>query len=247
MGSKNRHSKELLPIILKSRAEGQWYVEPFVGGANMIDKVDGNRIGSDSHRFLIALLIHVQNNSDMPDFIPEDKYANIRLQINSNVFIDPDWLIGFIGFCCSFGGKWMGGYARGQAGNNNSRNYCGESKRNLLKQAPNLCGIKFYNENYLNLTIPEGSIIYNDPPYFGTTSYKDNFNHDIFWDWVRHKSLSGHTVFTSEYTAPGDFISIWSKETIANFSLQNNIDKSRIEKLFIHESQFDKFSEAQND
>jgi len=33
MGSKKRHAKELLPIILKDRQPGQWYVEPFVGGA----------------------------------------------------------------------------------------------------------------------------------------------------------------------------------------------------------------------
>ena len=31
------------------------WVEPFVGGANMIDKVDGKRIGNDSHKHLIAL------------------------------------------------------------------------------------------------------------------------------------------------------------------------------------------------
>lgn len=33
MGSKARHAKELLPIILANRKQGQWYVEPFVGGA----------------------------------------------------------------------------------------------------------------------------------------------------------------------------------------------------------------------
>ncbi len=55
MGSKNRHAKELLPIILKDRQPGQWYVEPFVGGANMIDKVDGNRIGADSNEYVAAL------------------------------------------------------------------------------------------------------------------------------------------------------------------------------------------------
>ena len=43
MGSKARHAKELLPIILKDRKEGQWYVEPFVGGCNMIDKVTGKQ------------------------------------------------------------------------------------------------------------------------------------------------------------------------------------------------------------
>ena len=31
MGSKNRHSKQILPIILKDRSPEQWYVEPFVG------------------------------------------------------------------------------------------------------------------------------------------------------------------------------------------------------------------------
>ena len=44
MGSKARIAKYILPIILKDRKEGQCYVEPFVGGANMIDKVDGQRI-----------------------------------------------------------------------------------------------------------------------------------------------------------------------------------------------------------
>lgn len=55
MGSKNRIAKHILPIILQDRKDGQWYVEPFVGGANMIDKVEGNRIGNDIHSYLIAL------------------------------------------------------------------------------------------------------------------------------------------------------------------------------------------------
>lgn len=41
MGSKNRIAKHLLPIMLKEAEKHgitKW-VEPFVGGANMIDKV----------------------------------------------------------------------------------------------------------------------------------------------------------------------------------------------------------------
>jgi DNA adenine methylase len=38
MGSKNRIAKYILPIMLKERGQRIW-VEPFVGGANMIDKV----------------------------------------------------------------------------------------------------------------------------------------------------------------------------------------------------------------
>jgi DNA adenine methylase len=40
MGSKNRISKHLLPILTKHLKEDTYYVEPFVGGCNMIDKVD---------------------------------------------------------------------------------------------------------------------------------------------------------------------------------------------------------------
>ena len=55
MGSKARHAKELLPIILANRIEGQWYVEPFVGGANMIDKIKCDKIiGTNKIRFAIA-------------------------------------------------------------------------------------------------------------------------------------------------------------------------------------------------
>ena len=57
MGSKDRIAKHILPIMLAERKPDQWWVEPFVGGANMIDKVEGNRIGNDSHEFLIALLV----------------------------------------------------------------------------------------------------------------------------------------------------------------------------------------------
>lgn len=54
MGSKNRIAKEILPIILAHRTPNQWWVEPFVGGGNMIDKVTGNRLGSDNDKVFIS-------------------------------------------------------------------------------------------------------------------------------------------------------------------------------------------------
>ena len=54
MGSKNRIAKEILPIMLEKRENRTW-VEPFVGGANMIDKVQGKRIGADINPYLIYL------------------------------------------------------------------------------------------------------------------------------------------------------------------------------------------------
>lgn len=53
MGSKNRLSKHILPIMLKHRKEGMAWVEPFVGGGNIIDKVKGERIGADSNPHVV--------------------------------------------------------------------------------------------------------------------------------------------------------------------------------------------------
>ena len=74
MGSKNRLSKELVPIINSYITEDtKGYIEPFVGGANVIDKIDcDNKIGRDIHPQLIALLSHVaETTEDVPLEITE--------------------------------------------------------------------------------------------------------------------------------------------------------------------------------
>lgn len=62
MGSKNRIAKYILPIILAERKPEQFWVEPFVGGANMIDKVEGNRIGADLNPYVIQALITIRDH-----------------------------------------------------------------------------------------------------------------------------------------------------------------------------------------
>ena len=71
MGSKNRIAKYILPIMLKDRKENQYWVEPFVGGANMIDKVDGLRIGADFNAYNICLFKGIQDDFIPPDYISE--------------------------------------------------------------------------------------------------------------------------------------------------------------------------------
>ena len=229
MGSKNRIAKELLPLILRKRKENQWYVEPFVGGANMIDKVTGNRIGSDVNEYLIALYKALQNGWVPPETITEEDYKLIK---DYKEMYDPA-LVAFVGFACSYSAKWFGGYCRNKA---KDRDYVKEAYRNVLNQSPNLVGIRFHNGLYSDLAIPENSIIYCDPPYEGTTKYRDGFNHGLFWQWCRDKIHQDHSLFVSEYNAPSDFICVWEKSI--NSSLTKNTGgKKGIEKLFVHESQ----------
>jgi DNA adenine methylase len=103
MGSKARIAKHILPIMLKNRKEGQWWVEPFVGGANMIDKVDGNRLGADYNFFLIEALKMIRDCPQrIPELITEDMYE-------ASKHYDDAALKGFIRIAMSFGGKVGGG------------------------------------------------------------------------------------------------------------------------------------------
>lgn len=231
MGSKRRIAKEILPIILKDRKENQWYVEPFVGGANMIDKVDGNRLGVDINEYLIELLEKLSNGWIPPEELTEEEYNDI----NKNKDNYPKHLVGFVGICCSYSAKWFGGYCRGNKANGEPRNYIAEAKRNVLKQASNIVRVNFICNEYDKVVYPKNSIIYCDPPYADTTKYKDDFNHEKFWQWCRNMVKEGHKIFVSEYNAPEDFIYVWEKELSCSIDSKAKAGeyKKSTEKLFI--------------
>jgi len=221
MGSKNRIAKHIIPIMLKYRSD--WWVEPFVGGGNIIDKVTGNRLGADNDPNVISALTAIRDNlNELPknnkEFTEHD-YKNI-----SNYKFK-----GYAGFVFSYGGKWLGGWRRGGA-----RDYVAESYRSAVKQSPNLQGVKLLNVSYKDLEIPDRSLIYCDPPYQGTTKYKNKFNHVEFWQWCRDKTKEGHTVFVSEYNAPDYFECMWQGEIVSSLTKDTG-SKRGLEKLFRRE------------
>lgn len=225
MGSKRRIAKEILPIILKDRKEGQWYVEPFCGGCNSLDKVSGNRIGNDINKYLIALLNEMKKEDFSLPFIGEKEYQEMKNSQDKY----PEWLLGYVGFQLSFGAKWFGGYRRDKKG---VRNYENEAQQNVKAQQPLLQDVVFHSGNYWEFFIPEHSIIYCDPPYKGTTKYKDEFDHDSFWKWCEEMVKFGHSVFVSEYNAPENWNCIWSKQVTTGLDVTST--KKDIEKLFAY-------------
>lgn len=221
-GSKNKIAKHILPIILKDRTEGQYYVEPFMGGGNLIDKVDGLRIGNDLNYHLIEMWRALQKGWLPPDEISEAEYKYLKAAQD----IEDPALVAFAGFCCSYSGIWFTSYAKCSKCSK-GRNYAAEGFRNLVKQLPKMIGVELHNVDYIDLEIPKGSIIYCDPPYRGTTGYLHDLDHDIFWQWCRDKSLDGHHVYISEYSAPEDFECLLEIDHFTTFTK----DK-RVEKLF---------------
>ena len=240
MGSKNRIAKEILPIILKDRKENQYYVEPFVGGANMIDKVGGLRIGADINPYLIELFKGLQNGRALLFDIPKFLYDKARVEYNNKATIDFDlFTIAWIGYMASANGRFFeGGYSGiSETKTGTSRNYIKESISNIQKQVSRIQDVDFVCCSYEKMGIPENSIIYCDIPYKDTKQYSfsKDFDYEKFWKWAREKSQNGHKVFISEYNAPDDFECIWQQEVKSSLSANgvSGSSKTSVEKLFI--------------
>ena len=229
MGSKARHAKEILPIILAGRTEGQWYVEPFVGGGNMIQNVSGKRIASDFFEPAVSVLKSLSEGWVPPESISEEHYAFVKK--NQSKY-EPHYL-GYIGFQMSYGAVWFSTFRRDSGG---KRDYSLESYTHAMKQAPKLKGVQFHHCSYDQLDIPPQSIIYCDPPYAGTTGYATGaFDHAKFWQWCRDKVAEGHKVYVSEYTAPQDWICVWEKQ-VNNTLTKDTGSKKGVERLFCMDS-----------
>ena len=240
MGSKSRIAKYIVPIIQKYIDENKpaFYLEPFVGGANVIDKIKcPNKFGSDKNKYLIALLKHVQSGGQLYDSVSKDLYDKARTAFNNGDTSEfEDWEVGNIGFIASFNGRWFdGGYAKsGYEKTKNGlrfRDYYREAKDNLMNQAPNLKGIEFRDCDYKRIIDPCGCVFYCDPPYANTKQYKNaaNFDYDEFWQTMRDWSKN-NIVIISEQNAPDDFEVIWEQPVSRSIKAT---DKSiSVEKLF---------------
>ena len=236
VGSKNRLSKELAPIIQSYITDNTVaYIEPFVGGANMIDKIKHhNKIGSDIHKELIALHNYNKHNSHLfPDTISEETYKHVK----NNRSEYEDWFVGLVGFGATFGAKYFGGYARCfKADKVTPRDMPNEAINNLKKQSPKIQDVDFKVASFLDYKPSDykDCVFYLDPPYRNTKTYngKKGFDYEKFYDFVRE--LSKHNfVFISEYNMPSDFKCIWSKERKVVQKSDRKEAKIAVEKLFI--------------
>lgn len=200
------------------------YVEPFVGGANMMDGITAvDRRAYDLDEDLICLWQSVSSGWMPPPAFSEAEYRAIRSAPSCP-------LKGYAAFALSYGGKKFGGWRRDSAG---QRDYVREAFDNAVKQFPKLRGVQFERRSYESLDIPDGAYVYCDPPYAETTGYKaGSFDSPSFWRWARQLSFRCK-VFVSEYTAPLDFVPVWSKP-VANSLTRDTGARQAVESLWVH-------------
>ena len=143
-GGKAKIAKYIVSYLEGVRKENQIFVEPFVGGANIVSQMSGKRKAYDFNEYLIEMYKGVQNGYELPDSLTEEEYKYIREHKDEDKV-----LTGFVGFGCSFAGKWFGGYAR----NKQNHNYCKASKNSLMKKMSTMVDVEFGWRDYILIKI----------------------------------------------------------------------------------------------
>ena len=76
-GGKAKISKYIVPYLESVRKENQIFVEPFVGGANIVSQMSGKRKAYDFNEYLIEMYKGVQNGYELPDSLTEEEYKRM--------------------------------------------------------------------------------------------------------------------------------------------------------------------------
>lgn len=249
MGSKNKYSKNLVPIIQKYIDENniENFISCFCGGANLEDKIQcKNVIANDLSPTLIAL--HKQAQEDFSK-IPEhgdrefwDKSYSEWKKINTSKdkqYI-PEIPLFKIGAIEWYGSFCNGGFRKGYAKPTLDRNYYLEGYNSHKKQAeqPLYKKIFFQQGDYLDIKFEnyckQKSVLYCDAPYANTTPYgiNPNFNFKLYYHFLQAVSCY-IPIFVSEQYLPPEFDNylIWSKEAVRTMNKANNF--RACEKLYL--------------
>ena len=235
LGSKRRYSKEILSLIPNCHT----LVEPFVGGGNFTQNIPKGKFNhiiiNDINPYLIAYFHALKTDWEPQRFYSEQQYKDMQQDLKNNTGKYPPHELAYVGFMISFNARFFQGYARAKTHN---RNYSHQAYGHFLKDKEyfsNTHNITILNTSYNNIPLPINAVVYCDPPYHNAKQYHKTptFDHNQFYQWI-YQHLHTNLFFISEQQAPDDFIPIWNAKRT---SWGHNFHDTKIEKLFVHQSQ----------
>lgn len=211
LGGKHTLARKFAPILRDACARLPRFVEPFVGGFNLVPELAGVKLESircsDLHPGLQVLYEAVRDGWLPPANLSEFRYRHLRATCD---WSKPEHA--FAAFGCSFGGKEWGGYAR----NNKGGDYIGWAQRSLLHKVQAMQTVQFQTCNYKDLVIDKPSVVYCDPPYVGTTSYSKAIDRAEFFSWCERLAEQSCEVYISEFELPANWEIVWRHERSLN-------------------------------
>lgn len=210
LGGKSRIAKPISALLLAAKGERTTYVEPFLGGGSVAALTASGferAVLADAMPDLALMWRAVLEDGWTPpgDISPQEWEALREAE--------PSPLRAVAGFGCSFGGMWFSSYAV------DPRKRCSFAEtaaRGLARKAAGMRGAEVRLADYRELddVIDAASVVYCDPPYAGTATYKgvEPFDSARFWKTAEQWAEKGAAVFVSEYAAPAPWVSVWEAE-----------------------------------
>ena len=234
VGGKARHAEFILNILNDPQFDGMRYLEPFIGMAHIISRVQRKQSyrASDNCQLLVILLGAIQKGEPLPT-ITRDEYCALKVQ--------PDSLRkATAAITYSFNGKLFGGFTEFYHRKSGRVDNIPQSRKNYYHRLARCEGFQKATLDCRDYRThhPHGCLIYCDPPYARferrATQYGVAFDTETFWVTMREWSKY-NVVFISEYQSPPDFVCIASHSkpcTLAGGHRQIQ----RTERLFTHVS-----------
>jgi DNA adenine methylase len=233
LGGKNRQAPGIVRRIVEL-SKFRHVVEPFCGGCNVTAAFTRRGLtveASDLHAPLIAMWNAVVQRGWLPqgqDLLRETWELAKDLP-------DTDPMKAFIGFACSFGGRYFTSPALG-LNSSSSLTYMQTGRRALETKLRSFHKLAtFQHQSFFDIKPRSGVILYCDPPYDNTTGYNGTrqFDSAAFWDRCCDWYNVGADVFVSEYSAPSDIKAVLERRRRVHVNA--GIDKvggERIERLY---------------
>lgn len=196
-GGKARQAPYIGRAIRAAAQNRTRYLEPFVGGGNVLVRIPErwDRTASDIHHDLILMWQAVQTGWQPPAHITRDQYEAQR-------HAPPSPLRGFTGYACSWGAKWFDGYMT-----HTKIDLADATRRWLLTHHDRIASVRFVHADYRDWSPGADTVVYCDPPYRESTGYRSmRFDHDEFWATCDRWVADGAAVLVSEFTAPPGWV-----------------------------------------
>lgn len=223
MGGKKRQSGPFAAYLNQHIEGTPVYWEPFCGMCSVGAKIKHKRRAfSDINPYLIALHKAMQEGWIPPTSLSLEEWEYLRANKDENPA-----LTGFAGFGCSFGGRFFQGYGRMVAGDDSS-GLAARASRSMVQQSKPLKRAVFRHGSYNDFQVPEGALIYADPPYEGATKFGgiEVLNHKTFWADMEHWSSIAN-VFVSAFEVPDGWEPVVTLNSPVTLRLPQEGDVSR--------------------
>ena len=188
-GGKRRSAKYIAPVLARMSAAApvRDIGDLFLGSAGIeiaCSTLAPVTLGAEICAAVVACYRAVADGWDPPARLTREEYAEAMLAFGP----DSDHpMAAFALLFCSYGGKWRSGFLPNDArcGDRESAHAAAKARKDLLALRPILQRMTLVCEDYRAAAerVPDGGVLYLDPPWRGTTGYRQAppFDVDAFW------------------------------------------------------------------